>query len=188
MKIVKHAQDERSGVRVPVQGVLLGLVEDNCLEVTHSFPLPKQPEKDDLDNKFARQRGMLFVKVVRSMLINQSFLSCLKEANWKLFRTLEEHEQQMKKNLSQVSVDHVSVGWYQCSYYGAHINKAFFDWQFGCQNSIVESIVLVYEPEKTSKGLLSLKSYRLSPTMMQLYREQDFSPETLVHLSSKLSC
>lgn len=86
----------------------------------------------------------------------------------------------MMTNLRQVSVDHLPIGWYQSSYFGAHINKVFLDSQFGYQQSIDESIVLVYEPERTAQGLLSLRAFRLSPAMMQLYRDRDFSPEMSV--------
>jgi len=37
----------------------------------------------------------------------------------------------------------------------------------------------VYDPLRTSKGQLSLKALRLTPTMMAMYREGDFTPETI---------
>ncbi len=48
MKIVKHCQEEGSG-SAPVQGVLLGLVEGNRLEVTNCFPFPRHSEEEDFD-------------------------------------------------------------------------------------------------------------------------------------------
>ena len=64
MKIIKHCEDEGSGVKVPVQGMLMGLIEGECLEVTHSFPLPKQLEKDDQESKYYGQCGQLNVSLV----------------------------------------------------------------------------------------------------------------------------
>ena len=49
LKIVKHCQEEGSGGTDLVQGVLLGLVEGNRLEVTNCFPFPRHAEEEDFD-------------------------------------------------------------------------------------------------------------------------------------------
>lgn len=49
LKIIKHCQEEGSGGNELVQGVLLGLVENNRLEVTNCFPFPRHTEEEDLD-------------------------------------------------------------------------------------------------------------------------------------------
>ena len=48
LKIIKHCQEEGSGTDL-VQGVLLGLVENNKLEVTNCFPFPRRSEDEDFD-------------------------------------------------------------------------------------------------------------------------------------------
>lgn len=46
---MKHCQEEGSGGTDLVQGVLLGLVEGNRLEVTNCFPFPRHAEEEDFD-------------------------------------------------------------------------------------------------------------------------------------------
>ncbi|XP_048450524.1 eukaryotic translation initiation factor 3 subunit H-like, partial [Rhincodon typus] len=45
LKIIKHFQEEGQGSEV-VQGVLLGLVVDDRLEITNCFPFPQHTEED----------------------------------------------------------------------------------------------------------------------------------------------
>ncbi|KTF71820.1 hypothetical protein cypCar_00039985, partial [Cyprinus carpio] len=47
LKIIKHYQEEGQGSEV-VQGVLLGLVVEDSLEITNCFPFPQHTE-DDVD-------------------------------------------------------------------------------------------------------------------------------------------
>jgi len=89
------------------------------------------------------------------------------------------YQMEMMRNLRHVNIDHLHVGWYQSTYFGSFINKALLDSQFNYQNSIEESIVLVYDPLKTAKGHMSLKAMRLTPAMMQLYKDGDFSPDSV---------
>ena len=49
LKIVKHCQEEGAGGTDLVQGVLLGLVVDNRLEITNCFPFPRHNEEEDFD-------------------------------------------------------------------------------------------------------------------------------------------
>jgi len=148
LKIIKHCQEE-GGASVAdtgaelVQGVLLGLVDGNRLEVTNCFPFPRHNDDDDFD-----------------------------EVAYHL---------EMMKNLRHVNIDHLHVGWYQSSFCGSYINKALLDSQFNYQHSIDESIVLIYDPQRTARGQLSLKALRLTPKMMALYREGEFTPDTIKH-------
>lgn len=49
LKIIKHCQEEGAGGTDLVQGVLLGLVVDNRLEITNCFPFPKHMEEEEFD-------------------------------------------------------------------------------------------------------------------------------------------
>lgn len=135
LKIIKHCQEEGE----LVQGVLLGLVESNRLEVTNCFPIPRRSDDQDFDE--------------------------------------ESYQLEMMKNLRHVNIDHLHVGWYQSTHFGSYINKMILDSQFNYQHSIEESIVLIYDPLRTAKGHLALKALRLTPKMMTMYRDGDFSPE-----------
>jgi translation initiation factor 3 subunit H len=141
LKIVKHCQEEGQGGSEPVQGVLLGLVEEKRLEVTNCFPFPRHTEDEDFDEVH--------------------------------------YQMEMMRNLRHVNIDHLHVGWYQSSTFGSYINRALLDSQFNYQHSIEESIVIVYDPLKTAKGFLSLKALRLTPATMELYKENDFSPDSV---------
>ncbi|KAK1895432.1 Eukaryotic translation initiation factor 3 subunit H, partial [Dissostichus eleginoides] len=52
LKIIKHYQEEGQGSEV-VQGVLLGLVVEDRLEITNCFPFPQHTEDDaDFDEAY----------------------------------------------------------------------------------------------------------------------------------------
>ncbi len=86
---------------------------------------------------------------------------------------------EMMRNLRHVNIDHLHVGWYQSTQYGTFLNKALLDSQFNYQHSIEESVVLIYDPLKTSKSTLSLKAYRLTQSAMESYKDYDFTTEAL---------
>lgn len=48
MKMVKHSHEESTGNMEVAQGALLGLVVENCLEITNCFPFPK-PNDESMD-------------------------------------------------------------------------------------------------------------------------------------------
>ncbi|KAK2562381.1 Eukaryotic translation initiation factor 3 subunit H [Acropora cervicornis] len=90
LKIIKHCQDEGSAGE-PVQGVLLGLIQNNQLEITNCFPFPTL-----LDSQFSYQssieesvvliydplktaQGMLSVKVFR---LSNKMMAMYKESEF----------------------------------------------------------------------------------------------------------
>jgi len=89
------------------------------------------------------------------------------------------YQVEMMKKLRHVNVDHLHVGWYQSTYFGMYFNRALLDSQYNYQNSIRESVVIIYDPLRTGKGHLALKALRLSPMTMDLYAGQDFTPEKM---------
>ena len=53
LKIIKHCEEEGGGSIAAgelVQGVLLGLVQDDTLEITNCFPFPKHTDEEDFDD------------------------------------------------------------------------------------------------------------------------------------------
>ncbi len=48
------------------------------------------------------------------------------------------------KKLRSINVDYHQVGWYQSTYLNSHINKEFLESHVRYQQSIEESIVLIY--------------------------------------------
>lgn len=74
------------------------------------------------------------------------------------------------------------VGWYQSGTAGNFISRTLLDSQLNYQESIAESVVLVYDPCKTSRGHFSLKAYRLNPDTMQALQEFSKNEESPVNI------
>ena len=138
---MKHCQEEAAGGTDLVQGVLLGLVVDNKLEITNCFPFPRHNDEEEFNEVH--------------------------------------YQMEMMRNLRHVNIDHLHVGWYQSTYFGSFINRPLLDSQFNYQDNIEESVVLIYDPLRTTQGYLALKAYRLTREMMDFYRNGDYSPESI---------
>ncbi|CAG2234240.1 EIF3H [Mytilus edulis] len=141
LKIVKHCQEEAAGGTDLVQGVLLGLVVDNKLEITNCFPFPRHNDEEEFNEV--------------------------------------QYQMEMMRNLRHVNIDHLHVGWYQSTYFGSFINRPLLDSQFNYQDNIEESVVLIYDPLRTTQGYLASKAYRLTREMMDFYRNGDYSPDSI---------
>uniref|UniRef100_A0A8B9LRJ1 Eukaryotic translation initiation factor 3, subunit H, b n=1 Tax=Astyanax mexicanus TaxID=7994 RepID=A0A8B9LRJ1_ASTMX len=127
LKIIKHYQEEGQGSEV-VQGVLLGLVVDDRLEITNCFPFPQHTEDDaDFDEGKQIQPDLL-------------------------------------------------LGWKETAVYSG--------FQLLYSEQVQTCLFIVFfsvstDPIKTAQGSLSLKAYRLTPKLMEICKEKDFSSEGL---------
>jgi len=90
-----------------------------------------------------------------------------------------EYQLEMMRCLREVNVDNNTVGWYTSTYMSSFISEGTIDTQFNYQDKIKKSIALIYDPLKTSNGVLSLKAYRLTTQFMDLFREGSFTKESL---------
>jgi len=61
LKIIKHCQEEGAGGSELVQGVLLGLVDKKCLEVTNCFPFPRHTDEEDFDEGIHNSVSLLYL-------------------------------------------------------------------------------------------------------------------------------
>ena len=84
-----------------------------------------------------------------------------------------QYQMYIQKAHRNVNIDHLQVGWFQPSIHGNFINKIFLETQFSYQSSIAESVAIMYDPLKTSKGCLSMKAYRLTSKTMELYSKNN---------------
>ncbi|XP_054282629.1 eukaryotic translation initiation factor 3 subunit H [Macrosteles quadrilineatus] len=91
----------------------------------------------------------------------------------------EEYQLDMMRRLRRVNVDHSHVGWYQSSDVGSFLNLPLLESQYHYQTSIEESVVLIYDTQKTGRGFLTLKAYRLTPQAINMHREGEFTPDAL---------
>lgn len=141
LKIIKHCSEEAGGLLDVAQGVLLGLINNNCVEITNCFPIPprhaEEEEADDL-----------------------------------------EYQMEMMRQMRHVNVDHLHVGWYQSSNFGSFSNRPLLESQFGYQTNITESVVLIYDPVRTTRGFLSLRAFRLTDPAMKLLGDNEFSADS----------
>jgi len=69
MKIAKHCHEECASDVIIAQGALLGLVVDDCLEITNCFAFPKSVDESINDGKF-------FFTLILIFLINGTDFIC----------------------------------------------------------------------------------------------------------------
>lgn len=98
----------------------------------------------------------------------------------------------MMKCLRTINVDNNTVGWYQSSIMGSYLTQVRavglpLPWphiacaqynieaQYTYQKAIPTSVMLVYDPYRTSGGHLQLRAYRLTAAFMKLYAEGKFT-------------
>lgn len=91
----------------------------------------------------------------------------------------EEYQLDMMRRLRRVNVDHYHVGWYQSSDVGSFLSGPLLESQYHYQTSIEESVVLIYDTQKTDRGFLTLKAYRLTPQAIAMYKEGEFTPDAM---------
>jgi len=86
------------------------------------------------------------------------------------------------RRLRRVNVDHFHVGWYQSSDVGNFLSLPLLESQYHYQTSIEESVVVIYDTQKSARGFLTLKAYRLTPQAIAMYKDNDFTPDALRQL------
>eukprot|EP01128_Nolandella_sp_AFSM9_P012442 TRINITY_DN9285_c0_g1_i1.p1 TRINITY_DN9285_c0_g1~~TRINITY_DN9285_c0_g1_i1.p1 ORF type:complete len:353 (+),score=98.30 TRINITY_DN9285_c0_g1_i1:982-2040(+) len=92
------------------------------------------------------------------------------------------YDLEMLTRLQNIGVDNNTVGWYQSSYLGLHVNKFLVSTQSGYQKDIHNSVVLVYDPMTTAKGGISLRAFKLSAKFMKLIEMKQYSAENIAKL------
>lgn len=94
----------------------------------------------------------------------------------------EEYQLAMMRRLRRVNVDHFHVGWYQSADVGNFLSLTLLESQYHYQTSIEESVVVVYDTQKSARGFLTLKAYRLTPQAITMFKDGDFTPDALRQL------
>merc|ERR1719402_1273332 len=88
----------------------------------------------------------------------------------------------MMRRLRMVNVDHQHVGWYQSAQFGNFLSPQLLESQFSYQTSIEELVCLIFDTAKTAQGFLSVKAYRMTKEAIKMFKEGDFSPESIKDL------
>jgi len=151
--VVKIIAHAKDNLPDLVTGQLLGLDVGNTLEITNSFPFPNRIAETEEETETESMGGA-------------------------------EYQLEMMVRLREVNVDDNTVGWYSSTYMGSFVNESTLETQFNYQGSrsIKRSVLVIYDPLKTSQGVLSLKALRLTNKFMQLYKEQKFTKDIITKL------
>jgi len=147
--VLKIIKHVRENLPDLVTGQLLGLDIKDTLQVTDCFPFPNKPQEREGTEEESEQ---------------------LEGAEYQI---------EMMRCLREVNVDNNTVGWYSSTYMGTFLNESTLETQFNYQERIKKSVVVIYDPLKTSLGVLSLKAYRLTQQFMDVYKTQTFTKESL---------
>jgi len=148
MRMIKHSRENLPQL---VTGQLLGLDIKSTLQVTDCVPFPKIEEADDENEEETEDD------------------SDAKGAEYQL---------EMMLRLREVNVDNNIAGWYSSSYMESYMNKYTIQTQYKYQERIKKSVLLVYDPMKTSQGILSVKALRLTQPFMEIYKTQTFTKDS----------
>jgi len=132
-----------------VTGQLLGLDIGTTLEVTNSFPFPKIVEETEDETTETETLGGA------------------------------EYQIEMMRCLREVNVDHNTVGWYSSTYMNAFQNEDTIETQYSYQERIKKSVMVIYDPLKSTQGYLSLRAFRLTPAFMELRKNNQITKEGL---------
>ena len=74
-----------------------------------------------------------------------------------------------------MNVDNNQVGWYQSTYLGTVCTTDLVSKQFDFQEVVgPNSVVLVYDPLRTTHGSMPLRAFRLTDAFMKAYRAKKF--------------
>ncbi|CAM6031501.1 unnamed protein product [Sphagnum compactum] len=158
-----------------------------------------QPQESDNSIKFVQCEGLAAMKIVKHC--HEESLSSQEVAQGALLglvvdnrleitncfpfpkndETMDDEEYQisMMRRLRKVNVDHFHVGWYQSAQVGDFLSLPLLESQYHYQTSIEESVVVIYDTQKSARGFLTLKAYRLTPQAIAMYKEGEFTPEAL---------
>ncbi|CAD5211717.1 unnamed protein product [Bursaphelenchus xylophilus] len=159
MKLVKHVDSEfYSGMSDAAgeacQGILTGLIsaEDRRLEITNCFPTPRPELLMDADDG---------------------------QANAHSLEDKQNEVVDMLRRFRKMNIDYELVGFYQSYLFGACYSQEMVESLFDYQDSLFDSVILVYDPVATRQGRLAVRALRLTPKAFDLYTNTDFSPEAL---------
>mmetsp|Transcript_13561 Transcript_13561/g.27022 ORF Transcript_13561/g.27022 Transcript_13561/m.27022 type:complete len:346 (+) Transcript_13561:146-1183(+) len=138
LKIVKHCQES---LPTMVTGSLLGLDVGGALEITHAFPFPAPRPRANPDDVVAAAASPADDDGPEG----------------------HEYQLEMMKMLREVNVDNNCVGWYQSTYLGSFSTPALVENQYSYQVDLSKnSVVILYDPTRTTAGALAIRAYRLS--------------------------
>ncbi|KAM3366918.1 hypothetical protein ACQJBY_009870 [Aegilops geniculata] len=89
------------------------------------------------------------------------------------------YQLEMMRCLREVNVDNNTVGWYQSCLLGSFQTVELIETFMNYQENIRRCVCIVYDPSRSSQGVLALKALKLTDSFMDLYRNNGLTGEKL---------
>ncbi|KAG5983503.1 Eukaryotic translation initiation factor 3 subunit H [Claviceps digitariae] len=155
MKIAKHCSSTFPTIAT---GSIVGMDQNNVLEVTNTFQFPT------IDSATAEG--------------HQNDTSSIAAAAPRQKANIA-YQNEMIRYLKEVNIDANNVGWYTSATMGNFVNMGFIENQYHYQKENEKAIALVYDTSKSSQGNLALRAFRLTNSFMAVYKEGKFTTDIL---------
>eukprot|EP00878_Enallax_costatus_P017419 GHUV01018293.1.p1 GENE.GHUV01018293.1~~GHUV01018293.1.p1 ORF type:complete len:270 (+),score=109.91 GHUV01018293.1:634-1443(+) len=91
----------------------------------------------------------------------------------------QNYQQEFLRCLREVNVDNNTVGWYQSSTLGAYQTQEMIETFISYHDSIKKCVCIVYDPQKSQRGQVSLCAVRLKESFIDLFKEQKLTGKDL---------
>ncbi|KAG6042074.1 Eukaryotic translation initiation factor 3 subunit H [Claviceps citrina] len=155
MKIAKHCSSTFPTIAT---GSIVGMDQNNVLEVTNTFQFPTV---DSAATEGHQNDTSLIAAAAPRQKANIAY------------------QNEMIRYLKEVNVDANNAGWYTSATMGNFINMGFIENQYHYQKDNDKAVALVYDTSKSSQGNLTLRAFRLTSAFMAIYKDGKFTTEIL---------
>eukprot|EP00958_Prasinococcus_capsulatus_P002682 scaffold232_cov374-Prasinococcus_capsulatus_cf.AAC.2 len=156
LKMIRHCKENMPSL---VTGQLLGLDIRSILEVTSCFPFPSRAATDDNTDADLEMDGANY---------QLEMMRCLREVR------AHPHAGAVVSpsyRTPRVNVDNNTVGWYQSTYLGSYQTVELIETFLNYQENIKRCVCIVYDPHRSSNGVLALKALKVKDAFLEMYRK-----------------
>lgn len=123
---------------------------------------------------------LLGVDIKENLTITNSFpFSSSEDSNMDDQNAGADYQLRMLTNLRKMNYDVSTVGWYRTAD-NSIWDSTFIENQYNYQATIQQSVVIIYDPIRSSQGNISLHAYRLSDEFMNVYKLKEFDMKSYV--------
>eukprot|EP00252_Welwitschia_mirabilis_P014640 TRINITY_DN3220_c0_g1_i1.p1 TRINITY_DN3220_c0_g1~~TRINITY_DN3220_c0_g1_i1.p1 ORF type:complete len:344 (-),score=60.94 TRINITY_DN3220_c0_g1_i1:440-1471(-) len=89
------------------------------------------------------------------------------------------YQLEMMRCLREVNVDNNTVGWYQSTYMGSFQTVELIETFMNYQENIKRCVCIIYDPQRSTQGVLAMKALKLQDSFMELFKTNEFTGEKL---------
>ncbi|CAN6454259.1 unnamed protein product [Victoria cruziana] len=89
------------------------------------------------------------------------------------------YQLEMMRCLRDVNIDNNTIGWYQSTYMGSYQTVQLIETFMNYQENIRRCVCIIYDPSRSSQGVIALKALKLTDSFMELYHSNNFTGEKL---------